>query len=59
MKIECQDCGGEINVPDDAMVGEVITCPDCGADFEIESNEKGKGKVKLKPAETLGEDWGE
>jgi alpha-aminoadipate carrier protein LysW len=40
-------------------VGEVITCPDCGADFEIESNEKEKGKVKLKPAETLGEDWGE
>ncbi|MGC2425758.1 MAG: alpha-aminoadipate/glutamate carrier protein LysW [Nitrososphaeraceae archaeon] len=59
MKTECQDCGGEINVPDDAMVGEVITCPDCGADFEIESNEKEKGKVKLKPAETLGEDWGE
>jgi alpha-aminoadipate carrier protein LysW len=57
MKTECQDCGGEINIPDDAMVGEVITCPDCGADFEIESNSK--GKVVLKPAETLGEDWGE
>jgi alpha-aminoadipate carrier protein LysW len=57
MKTECQDCGGEINIPDDAMVGEVITCPDCGADFEIESN--AKGKVLLKPAETLGEDWGE
>ena len=57
MKIECQDCGGEINIPDDTMVGEVITCPDCGADFEIESN--AKGKVELKPAETLGEDWGE
>ena len=57
MKIECQDCGGEINIPDDAMVGEVITCPDCGADFEIESNSK--GKVVLTPAETLGEDWGE
>lgn len=57
MKTECQDCGAEINVPDDAMVGEVIACPDCGADFEIVLN--AKGKVELKPAETLGEDWGE
>jgi alpha-aminoadipate/glutamate carrier protein LysW len=57
MKIECQECGAEINIPDDTVIGEIVTCPDCGADFEIAS--KIKGKVILKPAETVGEDWGQ
>jgi alpha-aminoadipate carrier protein LysW len=44
-------------VPDDVVVGEIITCPDCGTDFEV-SEVKEKG-VSIKPAETVGEDWGE
>ena len=32
-------------------------CPDCGAEFEITSNSE--GKVDMKPAESVGEDWGE
>jgi alpha-aminoadipate/glutamate carrier protein LysW len=57
MKKECQDCGADINVPDDALVGEIVTCPDCGAEFEIVS--KTQHTVDLKPAESIGEDWGE
>ncbi len=57
MKKECQDCGADINVPDDALVGEIVTCPDCGADFEIAS--KAQNMVELKPAESVGEDWGQ
>lgn len=57
MKKECQDCGAEINVPDDALVGEIVTCPDCGADFEITT--KTQTTVELKPAESVGEDWGQ
>lgn len=57
MKKECQDCGVIINVPDDALVGEIVTCPDCGADFEITS--KTRNMVDLKPAESVGEDWGQ
>ncbi|HXX98911.1 MAG: alpha-aminoadipate/glutamate carrier protein LysW [Candidatus Nitrosopolaris sp.] len=57
MKKECQDCSAEINVPDDALVGEIVTCPDCGADFEIAS--KTQNMVDLKPAESVGEDWGQ
>ena len=57
MKKECQDCGSDINVPDDALVGEIVTCPDCGADFEIVS--KTQNTVDLKPAESVGEDWGQ
>lgn len=57
MKKECQDCGADINIPDDALVGEIVTCPDCGADFEIAW--KAQNMVDLKPAESVGEDWGQ
>ena len=46
-----------LNIPDDASVGEIVSCPDCGADFEIAS--KDGSNVVLKQAETVGEDWGE
>tara|TARA_B100000315_G_C14012075_1_gene334947 strand:- start:318 stop:452 length:135 start_codon:yes stop_codon:yes gene_type:complete len=44
-------------VPDDVVVGEIITCPDCGSDFEVSAIHK--NEVEIKPAETVGEDWGE
>ena len=56
-KVECQECGADISVPEDAVVGEIVTCPDCGGDYEIAS--KAADKVELKPAETVGEDWGQ
>jgi alpha-aminoadipate carrier protein LysW len=46
-KVECQECGADISVPEDSVVGEIVTCPDCGGDYEIAS--KGE-KVELKPA---------
>jgi alpha-aminoadipate carrier protein LysW len=57
MKVECKDCGAEINLAQDVMVGEIITCPDCGADFEIVVKEG--ASVEIKPAESVGEDWGQ
>jgi alpha-aminoadipate carrier protein LysW len=57
MKKECIDCGGELNIPDDAVVGEIVSCPDCGGDFEISTNSN--GTMDLKQAESVGEDWGE
>jgi len=57
MKVSCQECDKELNVPDDAVKGEIVTCPDCGSDFEIAS--VNKSEVELKPAEKVGEDWGE
>ena len=55
--VKCTDCDGEIKMPDDVVIGEIVTCPDCGSDFEI-SEIKSKS-VFIKPAETVGEDWGE
>jgi len=57
MNVECKDCGAEIDAAQDVMVGEIITCPDCGADFEIVLK-KGES-IEIKPAETVGEDWGQ
>ena len=29
-----------MNIPDDAAVGEIVSCADCGADFEIAQKRK-------------------
>ncbi len=55
--MNCPECDASLNIPDDASVGEIISCPDCGADFEI--SKKDGTNVQLKQAETVGEDWGE
>lgn len=55
--MKCSECDATINVPDDASVGEIVSCPECGTDFEIAS--KQGNNIQLKPAESVGEDWGE
>lgn len=55
--MNCPECDAGLAIPDDADTGEIISCPDCGADYEIAGRD-GSG-VKLKQAETVGEDWGE
>jgi len=56
-KAKCPECDAEINVPDDALDGEIISCPDCGLDLEVRFDEN--GVLCLEPAEIEGEDWGE
>ncbi|MAH21514.1 MAG: lysine biosynthesis protein LysW [Thaumarchaeota archaeon] len=57
MKTKCEECDAEITLPEDVIKGEITSCPDCGVDFEV--IEVSSGAVKLKVAETTGEDWGE
>ncbi|MGQ9781571.1 MAG: alpha-aminoadipate/glutamate carrier protein LysW/ArgW [Nitrososphaeria archaeon] len=57
MKTTCEICGGEVEVPADAIRGEIVSCPDCGTEYEVV--EIKEGKASLKPAEEIGEDWGE
>lgn len=57
MKAKCPECDGDLDIPDDVINGEIISCPDCGMDFEVALKEG--GGVELKPAEIEGEDWGE
>jgi alpha-aminoadipate/glutamate carrier protein LysW len=54
--MKCLECDANINPPKDSMEGEIVTCPDCGASFELV---KGSAGLDLKPAQTVGEDWGQ
>jgi alpha-aminoadipate carrier protein LysW len=54
--VNCPECDAEIKVPADSIAGEIVTCPDCGASYELTKAENGFG---IKPAEVVGEDWGQ
>lgn len=57
MNTSCRECGAELSVPGDAIAGEIVSCKDCSTEFEVA--EISDGNVLLKPAEQIGEDWGE
>jgi alpha-aminoadipate/glutamate carrier protein LysW len=57
LNTKCAECGAEIAVPNDAIVGEIVSCKDCSAEYEVA--EISNGNVLLKAAEQAGEDWGE
>jgi len=57
MKVKCSECDGDIELPNDLTIGEIVTCPDCGLDFEV--SVINPDNVFLKRAESIGEDWGE
>ena len=54
--VKCIECDGEIKTPEDAIEGEIVTCPDCGNSYEIVKTDEG---FNIKPAQVVGEDWGE
>jgi alpha-aminoadipate carrier protein LysW len=56
LKGKCPECDATIDVPDDAVDGEILTCDECGSDIEVL---KSGEKIQLKKAELKGEDWGE
>lgn len=53
---KCAECDAEIKVPDNAMAGEILTCAECGSSFELAKADNG---FELKPAQSVGEDWGQ
>jgi alpha-aminoadipate carrier protein LysW len=57
MKTRCPDCNVEIDVPQDVMLGEILSCPCCGLELEVKKvNEK---SVEIQELALEGEDWGE
>ncbi len=52
---ECPVCGADVELSDDAVVGELITCPECGVELEVVS--VNPPEVAEAPQEE--EDWGE
>lgn len=57
MNAKCPSCDAQVIVPNDVVNGEIVGCPDCGAEYEVALT--GNGEIKLKPSEIEGEDWGE
>ncbi|MEM4297698.1 MAG: alpha-aminoadipate/glutamate carrier protein LysW/ArgW [Nitrososphaerota archaeon] len=55
--MKCIECDAEIKVPDDAIEGEIVSCPDCGASYEV--HKLSDGSFTIEPAQVTGEDWGE
>jgi alpha-aminoadipate carrier protein LysW len=45
-------------IPPDAIQGEVVSCKDCGASYEV-VKDKESGALSVRPAELEEEDWGE
>ena len=35
--VECPVCGGEVELAQDAVVGELMECADCGSELEVTS----------------------
>jgi alpha-aminoadipate carrier protein LysW len=51
----CPECEATLSIPADAMEGEIVPCPDCGAELEVVS----VAPVTLALAPEVQEDWGE
>jgi alpha-aminoadipate carrier protein LysW len=51
----CPECDAEITLAQDTLPGEIIQCPDCGAELEVLS--LNPPRLDLAPEEE--EDWGE
>ena len=37
----CPECDAIMTIPDDAVEGEIVTCPDCGASYELMKTSEG------------------
>lgn len=56
--MNCLECDAELTIPADAIQGEIITCKDCGASYEL-TKDNASGQLSIRAAELEEEDWGE
>ncbi len=55
MEANCPECDASISLAADVVKGEIILCPDCGAELEVV--DLNPPVLQLEPE--VGEDWGE
>lgn len=55
MDVICPECEVTFAIPKDSTTGEILTCPECGAELELVSLDP--PTVELAPE--VDEDWGE
>ena len=51
----CDICDGVVALPEGAVAGEILRCPDCGTELEVVSLDP----LRLEEAPQVQEDWGE
>lgn len=51
---QCTECLRDLPI-EDPLPGELVDCPDCGAELEVVEPDP----VRLEPAPEIEEDWGE
>ena len=56
-KVKCLDCDKDFAIPCDADIGEIHSCPGCGAEYEVKG--KTKDKIDLHYFVFEDEDYGE
>ena len=42
MIAKCEECDADIAIPEDAIVGEIVQCKECSAEYEVASISNGK-----------------
>jgi len=57
-QMNCQECDGPLVLPSDAIQGEIVSCGDCGASYELVRSANPE-LFTLRAAELEEEDWGE
>lgn len=55
--VRCPDCDAELEVPEDVMLGEILSCLECG--LELEVTRINGDRLELQELAIEGEDWGE
>lgn len=51
----CPICEASLAIKEDTVIGELMSCDDCGTELEVTSTEP----VKIEEAPEVEEDWGE
>ena len=54
--VKCKECDADMRIPEDSIEGEIVSCPDCGSSYELVKTNDG---FTIKPAQVVGEDWGQ
>lgn len=53
--IACVECGCDVELDAEVMLGEIVECPDCGVELEVVS----LAPLTVELAPEVEEDWGE
>ena len=56
--LNCSECDANLTLPADAIQGEIVSCKECGASYEL-TKDSASGLFSIRAAESEEEDWGE